>query len=189
MYRSTIFVVLIWLGPWWAKVISLKRLSAKIPSYNRWHPTVAGNSTHVVSCSYRRIGWLWGISNVFFVFLFVLVWVGPDQALEPKWQWLCNGRLSAIGPEEDYLCRRCPSSPTCRYVCGNLRFHCISITANAYRPLTCIVSYYSSGACHDHGPSVRGSLLCWDWHRPWTQVSKRGGASGLLQSAKLHCSH
>lgn len=47
----------------------------------------------------------------------ILVFVGPDPALEPKWQWLCNGRLSAIGPEENDLCRRCPSSPACRCVC------------------------------------------------------------------------
>lgn len=53
----------------------------------------------------------------------------------------------------------------------------------------CCNCFVFSGAGNDHGPPVRRSLLCRDWHRPWTEVSQGGRACGLLQPAELHSSH
>lgn len=44
-----------------------------------------------------------------------------------------------------------------------------------------------SGAGHDHGPFVRRGLLRRHRHGPRAEVPQGGGASGLLQSAELHC--
>ena len=44
-----------------------------------------------------------------------------------------------------------------------------------------------SGACNDHGSPVRWSVLCWHWHRSWTEVPQRCWESGFLESTELHC--
>lgn len=47
---------------------------------------------------------------------------GPDPPMEPERQRFCDGWISASGPKENHLCRRCPSPTTCRYP----SFFCLS---------------------------------------------------------------
>lgn len=140
-----------------------------------------------VSCSQWVRVWLreWETKKLFPSNLFFLI--GPDPTLEPKWQWLCNGRLSTVGSKKNNFCRRCSSTPACRYVCMLIP-ECIALKPFWFLEL-CLLCGCSSGACHDNGSSVWGCVLCRHWHGPRTQVSKRGRQSRLLQSAKLHSCH
>lgn len=47
---------------------------------------------------------------------------GPDSPVEPERQRFCDGWISASGPTENHLCRRCPSPTPCRYI----SFFCLS---------------------------------------------------------------
>lgn len=60
-----------------------------------------------------------------------LKWIfntGANSTLEPKWQWLCDGWVSAFGSKKNYLCWRSSTAPpswwveeNCRAVAGDFR--------------------------------------------------------------------
>lgn len=68
-------------------------------------------STNTSICSHQNFPRRW----ICVYMCMTLCVTGPDPPVEPKRQRFCDGRISASGPEENHLCRRCPSPAPCRY--------------------------------------------------------------------------
>lgn len=46
---------------------------------------------------------------------------GANSTLEPEWQWLCDGWVSAFGSKKNYLCWRSSAAPPSWWVEGKCR--------------------------------------------------------------------